>query len=223
MGTTSIAVCPTEFGSKETVLQHLIISEEGISPLLRFVLFPSTGGFVSLRQIRFIRPSQTAEHSTSGGMSTCRRDAILWVCKVDIRGGQAILRRTEHTPPLPGLTSPVQGWSETTNRAKLFSSQGSWCFPTGLRTGTTAAEALSDFMHFPEKRISLKITSIILLLLLFLCMESREISKQDETSTSSPHGKAHPAAMFSLGQSSQKINHICRNMGRIREQTSHPV
>lgn len=53
--------------------------------------------------------------------------------------------------------------------------------------------------------------------LLFLCIKSREISEQDEASTSSSHGKAHPAAMFSLGQPSQKINHICRNTGRIWE------
>lgn len=80
-----------------------------LSPPLSFVLFPSTGGFVSLRQIRYIHPLQTAEHSTFVDMSTCRRDAILWVCKGDIQGGQEILRRTEHTPTLPGLTSPVQG------------------------------------------------------------------------------------------------------------------
>lgn len=84
-------------------------------------------GFVSLRQIRYIRPLQTAERGTSVNMSTCRIDAIPWVEKVDIQGVQILMR----APALPGPNSSVQwlGWAYST---KPRSSQAPPCWLSAL-------------------------------------------------------------------------------------------
>jgi len=49
MGTTSIAVCPTEYDSKETVLQHPIISEEGTFPPFRGLFYFQAQGDLLVR------------------------------------------------------------------------------------------------------------------------------------------------------------------------------
>lgn len=75
------------------------------------------------------------------------------------RRGYVILMRMVLTPHCQGRLLQHSGWSKTPNTPKLLSSQTFYAHK-GTRTGTSASEAISDFMRFPKYRISLMITWI---------------------------------------------------------------
>lgn len=131
-----------------------------------------------MRQIRYIRPSQTAERSSSGDTSTCRIDATLWVWKVDIQGGQAIPTRTLHTPTLPVEASPAQWLVGDCKQSKAVELTGTFLVVPYAHAGTGTSSAFSRLQDFSQNN-----PILFFLLLLFLCIKFREISEQDEAST----------------------------------------
>lgn len=226
-GTTSIAICPAKYGSKETILRHLIISKEGtFPPLLRLALFPSTGGLLvwgrsgisapcRLQSVALLWIWAHAELMPSRG---CRK----WIYR-ECRSWWELLHCQDQIPR-------CSGWAELTaqsHAALRHPPVGSLlsCSMWGRDSSRKASVWLKAFCKAQRSSPKNPVFFVYLFLFAlvmfcFVAISARQFAARDEGSSS--RGKAQPAPMFSLGQPGQK-KASCRNPGRIWEHTRHLV